>query len=84
MFRRYAAGPAVVQKGFRGDLNYEGSREIEGSMRDAANGVDVRLQLIDSQTSVQLWSGRLVINLADAADEAIHRVAGTIFRFFAV
>jgi adenylate cyclase len=53
---------------------------IEGSMRDAANGVDVRLQLIDGQTSVRLWSGRLVINLDDAADEPIHRVAGTIFK----
>jgi class 3 adenylate cyclase/TolB-like protein len=53
---------------------------IQGSMRDTANGIDVRLQLIDSQTGVRLWSDRLVINLADATDETIHRVAGTILK----
>jgi adenylate cyclase len=53
---------------------------IQGSMRDTANGIDVRLQLIDSQTSVRLWSDRLVISLTDVADETIRRVAGTILK----
>jgi adenylate cyclase len=51
---------------------------IQGSMRDTANGVQVRLQLIDNQTSVRLWSERLEINSIDAIDEPIRRIAGAI------
>jgi adenylate cyclase len=53
---------------------------IQGSVRDSAGGIDLRLQLIDNQTSVRLWSDGLVINLTDVADETIRRVAGTILK----
>jgi class 3 adenylate cyclase/TolB-like protein len=51
---------------------------IQGSMRDTKDAVEVRLQLIDYQTSVRLWSERLIINFADMIDETIHRMAMTV------
>jgi adenylate cyclase len=60
----------------QGDADYL----IQGSMRDTASGVQMRLQLIDNQTSVRLWSERLEINLINAIDETIRRIAGTILQ----
>ena len=55
---------------------------IQGSVRGAADGTAVNMQLIEVETGVQRWSERFALapgGTTDARDEITHRVAWSLF-----